>query len=95
MSDRLVVRIDPPVAGWIGVSLRSDAAECTFQGSYAGGDPVGELVSALLYVLRHEGTRTVAWLLEPSTMDITLSRHGDDVSVGCGELAVRGPSRRP
>jgi hypothetical protein len=81
-SDKaLSVKIDPPVAGWINVSMRDGPDRYEFDASCVPTDAVQDLVSALLAVARFETTRQVYWHQEPAVVVLELASVGREVSL--------------
>lgn len=80
VSDALHVRMAPPVAGWIDVTIDvtidRTPVTVTFSASHTPWDSIGELAAALLRVAQAQTVAEVFWNEEPDEIRTTFSRRG-------------------
>lgn len=68
MTSQFKIKFDPPISGWMGITLESQHQHLAFLGSYVSLDqtePVTKLVESLNRLFWYAEQETVSWLLEP------------------------------
>jgi hypothetical protein len=81
MSEKLRVSFNSPQCGWMSFELRAGERSLAEAVSHAPYDSLGDLIDALVKLLRQDTKLTVRWAHDPDEFDFNFSASGDEAGL--------------